>query len=140
MTASDVPRGTPSAVSVSAGAFEDPDTPEFGKALAWALTRSAASREATRLLGGDVRYVLTSGGDIAGIVNPPRPQSWYEVADRNASDPEEWRTGAERHGGTWWEDWASWSAERAGSLVSPPQTGSAEHPPLGEAPGEYVHS
>ena len=99
-----------------------------------------ASYEATHLLGGDVRYVLTSGGHIAGIVNPPRPKSWYEVADRNPSDADEWRTEAERHGGTWWEDWANWSAERAGSLVSPPETGSDQHPPLGDAPGEYVHS
>ena len=99
-----------------------------------------ASYEATHLLGGEVRYVLTSGGHIAGIVNPPRPKSWYEVAERNPSDAAEWRTEAERHGGTWWEDWADWSAERAGSLVSPPETGSDQHPPLGDAPGEYVHS
>ena len=26
------------------------------------------------LLGGEVRYVLSSGGRIAGIVNPPAPQ------------------------------------------------------------------
>ena len=50
-----------------------------------------ASYEATHLLGGEVRYVLTSGGHIAGIVNPPRPKSWYEVADRNPSDAAEWR-------------------------------------------------
>jgi len=98
------------------------------------------SYKATHLLGGELRYVLTSGGHIAGIVNPPGPKSWYEVAGHNPSDPEEWRTGAERQGGTWWEDWASRSAERAGSLVSPPQLGSAEHPPLDEAPGEYVRS
>jgi hypothetical protein len=35
---------------------------------------------------------------------------------------------------------ANWSAERAGSLVATPQMGSAEHPPLGDAPGESVHS
>src|ERR1022692_1422496 len=28
------------------------------------------------LLGGDVRYVLSSGGHIAGIVNPPGPRAW----------------------------------------------------------------
>ena len=32
-----------------------------------------ASYQATRLLGGDIRYVLSSGGHVAGIVNPPGP-------------------------------------------------------------------
>ena len=32
------------------------------------------------LMGGDVRYVLSSGGHIAGIVNPPGPKAWYEEA------------------------------------------------------------
>ena len=33
------------------------------------------------LMGGKVRYVLSSGGHIAGIVNPPGPKAWYEAAD-----------------------------------------------------------
>lgn len=32
-----------------------------------------SSCKATGLLGGSVRYVLSSGGHIAGIVNPPSP-------------------------------------------------------------------
>ena len=39
-----------------------------------------ASYKTTRLMGGDVRYVLSSGGHIAGIVNPPGPKAWYEEA------------------------------------------------------------
>ena len=42
-----------------------------------------ASYQATKLLGGDVRYVLSSGGHVAGIVNPPGPKAWYEAADSN---------------------------------------------------------
>ena len=37
------------------------------------------------LLGGNVRYVLSSGGHIAGIVNPPGPKAWYEAADYTGS-------------------------------------------------------
>ncbi len=37
-----------------------------------------ASYQTTGLLGGDVRYVLSSGGHIAGIVNPPGPKARYE--------------------------------------------------------------
>ena len=97
-----------------------------------------ASYKATHLLAGDARYVLTSGGHIAGIVNPPTPKAWYEVAESNPAGADAWREQATRHGGSWWEDWASWGAERAGSLGPPPSMGSERHPAVGDAPGEYV--
>jgi polyhydroxyalkanoate synthase subunit PhaC len=96
------------------------------------------SYQATRLLGGDVRYVLSSGGHIAGIVNPPSPKAWYETADSYPADPQQWRSGAKRTSASWWQDWAEWGAERAGPLGPPPPMGNAQYPPIGEAPGEYV--
>ena len=56
-----------------------------------------ASYQATSLLGGDVRYVLSSGGHVAGIVNPPGPKAWYETADSNPADGHSWRAAAARH-------------------------------------------
>jgi polyhydroxyalkanoate synthase len=97
-----------------------------------------SSYKATGLLGGSVRYVLSSGGHIAGIVNPPSPKSWYETAGTNPPDPAQWRAGAQRHAGSWWEDWAAWAGTRAGDLVAPPPMGSARYPALGPAPGNYV--
>jgi polyhydroxyalkanoate synthase subunit PhaC len=97
-----------------------------------------ASYQATRLLGGNVRYVLSSGGHIAGIVNPPGPKAWHETADSCPADALRWRAGAVRAGGSWWQDWAQWAARRAGRLVPPPQMGSQRFPPLRAAPGEYV--
>ncbi len=97
------------------------------------------SYQATHLLAGDVRYLLSSGGHIAGIVNPPNPKAWYEIAEANPADAEQWRASATRHSGSWWEDWAQWGAERAGPLGPPPPLGSARYPALGEAPGTYVH-
>ena len=47
----------------------------------------ASSYEATRLLGGTVRYVLSNGGHVAGIVNPPGPKSWYTVSSSPAAYP-----------------------------------------------------
>jgi polyhydroxyalkanoate synthase len=101
-----------------------------------------ASYKATGLLAGNVRYVLSSGGHIAGIVNPPGPKAWYEAARAKAVNPAtapQWREGAERHGGSWWEDWASWAGRRAGRRVDPPPMGSGRYPVLGDAPGSYVH-
>jgi polyhydroxyalkanoate synthase len=87
---------------------------------------------------GNTRFVLSSGGHIAGIVNPPSPKAWFETADDYPPTEQEWRAAAQRHAGSWWEDWASWGAQRTGELVTPPPMGSTEHPVLGDGPGEYV--
>jgi polyhydroxyalkanoate synthase subunit PhaC len=93
---------------------------------------------ATALLGGSVRYVLSSGGHIAGIVNPPSAKAWYQTSEQYPEQADQWRAGAARQPGSWWEDWAAWSDARAGHLVAPPATGSDRFPPLGDAPGTYV--
>ena len=49
-----------------------------------------------------------------------------------------WRKAAERHDGSWWEDWTRWADGRAGRLAAPPPMGSDRYPALGAAPGEYV--
>jgi len=98
-----------------------------------------ASYKTCGLLGGIVRYVLSSGGHIAGIVNPPGPKARYETNDRTPADAEEWRAAAGQHDGSWWEDWARWAGERAGARVKPPAMGSSQYPPARDAPGEYVH-
>jgi polyhydroxyalkanoate synthase len=97
------------------------------------------SYKATRMLGGTVRYVLSSGGHIAGIVNPPSPKSWYEAAGQAFATAADWRDAAIRHGGSWWEDWAVWAAERAGAAGPAPPMGSDRYPVLGDAPGTYIH-
>jgi polyhydroxyalkanoate synthase len=38
-----------------------------------------AAYAATRLLGGPVRFVVSNGGHIAAMVNPPSPKAWYLV-------------------------------------------------------------
>jgi hypothetical protein len=47
----------------------------------------ASSYRATGLLGGDVKYVLSNGGHIAGIVNPPSARAWYQAIDGDAASP-----------------------------------------------------
>jgi polyhydroxyalkanoate synthase len=99
-----------------------------------------ASYKTTGLMGGDVRYVLSSGGHIAGIVNPPGPKAWYEVARTpNPATAPRWREAAERHSGSWWEDWARWAGRRAGHRVEPPAMGSDRYPAIADAPGSYIH-
>jgi polyhydroxyalkanoate synthase len=90
------------------------------------------------LMGGQVRYVLSSGGHIAGIVNPPGPKAWHEAADCSGGDAEAWRASNSKQSGSWWEDWTTWSESRAGTLIKPPHMGSRQHPAVADAPGEYV--
>jgi polyhydroxyalkanoate synthase len=99
-----------------------------------------ASYKTTGLLGGNVRYVLSSGGHIAGIVNPPGPKAWYEVAKPpNPAAAAQWREAAVHHSGSWWDDWASWAGRRAGRRTAPPPMGSDRYPALADAPGSYIH-
>jgi polyhydroxyalkanoate synthase len=102
-----------------------------------------SSYKTTGLVSGPVRFVLSSGGHIAGIVNPPAPKAWYQVAPTDDALPAraaDWRAGAERRVGSWWEDWARWSAEHSGPMQDPPPLGSERHPVLGDGPGTYVRT
>jgi polyhydroxyalkanoate synthase len=86
------------------------------------------------LVGGDVRYRLSSGGHIAGLVNPPgAAKARFWAGDRHPEDADAWLAGAEQRAGSWWEDWAAWAEARSGDLVAPP--GLPEGAP---APGSYV--
>jgi polyhydroxyalkanoate synthase subunit PhaC len=93
----------------------------------------------TQLVGGAARFVLSSSGHIAGIVNPPGPKGRHWTNDETPSDPQDWLEGAVERRGSWWDDWTAWIAARAGGRREPPPTGTAEYPPLGDAPGDYVH-
>lgn len=93
-----------------------------------------------RLTKGEVRFVLSNSGHIAGVVNPPNPKSrFYASADGDLpADVEIWRQRAREHRSSWWEDWVPWMAERSGDQRTPPQFGSDTYPVLEEAPGTYV--
>jgi polyhydroxyalkanoate synthase subunit PhaC len=93
------------------------------------------------LPGGDVRFVLSNSGHIAGIVNPPSPKSIHYVVEGDQPLPEtsdEWLAAATMHPVTWWEDWAKWIGERAGRMRKPPRMGSRKYRPITDAPGTYV--
>jgi polyhydroxyalkanoate synthase len=92
----------------------------------------------SRLLGGDVRFVLSSSGHIAGIVNPPGGRRIYRTNDATPAVAVEWLGGATSHDGSWWEDWAAWMKARGGRRGKPPTIGNDEYPVLCDAPGEYV--
>ena len=95
----------------------------------------------TQLLGGNSRFVLSTSGHIAGIVNPPGPRPKYWTNDEHPADPQEWLAGAQLQDGTWWDDWTIWIAKQGGPMVAAPRRlGSDEHPAIEPAPGSYVRT
>jgi polyhydroxyalkanoate synthase len=94
-----------------------------------------------RMLGGYTRFVLSTSGHIAAIVNPTgNPKASYRVAEEGEhGDADAWLATAEKRPGSWWEDWNAWLAERSGPMREAPQrVGSREFRPKGRAPGTYV--
>ena len=50
-----------------------------------------------------------------------------------------WLEHASKEPGSWWPHWLSWAQNRSGEKrPAPAKLGTAEIPPLGEAPGQYV--
>ena len=93
-----------------------------------------------RLFGAKPRFVLSTSGHIAALVNPPgNPKSTYQVAEECPEDPEQWLAAATTSKGSWWPDFTAWATARAGATQdAPAELGSAAHPPIVKAPGTYV--
>jgi polyhydroxyalkanoate synthase len=92
-----------------------------------------------RLLGGDVRFHLTSGGHVAGVVNPPHPKASHWTGAPLPDDPARWLDGARLRKESWWLPWITWLSERAGARAAPPSMGNDRYPAGDPAPGTYVH-
>ena len=95
----------------------------------------------TQLLGGSKRFVLSTSGHIAAMVNPPgNEKARYQVAKDCPEDSREWLRRAESCRGSWWPDYAAWLAERCGEEVAAPdELGGGRLAPLNDAPGTYVY-
>ena len=75
-----------------------------------------ACYRSARLLGiKNLRFVLSSSGHIASLVNPPgNPRASYRLGGVDEPDPEFWVESAEQHSDSWWPDFVSWLGERSG--------------------------
>jgi polyhydroxyalkanoate synthase len=92
----------------------------------------------SRLFPGNVRFVLTSSGHVAGVVNPPGGKRTYRTDGGDTADSDEWFERASVHRGTWWSDWARWMRPHSGRRGAAPSMGNDDYPPLCPAPGKYV--
>ena len=94
-----------------------------------------------QLLGGDTRFVLSTSGHIAALVNPPtNPKATFQTNKDTTVDAQRWLQSARTQQGSWWPDFAAWLAERSGApKAAPTELGGGGLRPLAEAPGTYVY-
>ena len=98
-----------------------------------------ACYRSTQLLGGTSRFILSTSGHIASLVNPPgNPKSTFQVAADTPADPQEWLQKADTVSGSWWPDFTAWLGERCGEEIPAPAQLGGKLPVLAEAPGTYV--
>ena len=92
-----------------------------------------------QFFGGEMSYVLSGSGHIAGVVNPPHKRKYqYWTGPAPKGKLEDWLPQAVEHPGSWWPNWLEWYKLQA------PETAAARDPlkgklsPLCDAPGTYV--
>jgi polyhydroxyalkanoate synthase len=96
--------------------------------------------QGSKYFGGEVKYVVSGSGHIAGVVNPPakkKYQYWTGPRPRNA-DVEGWLAKARENPGSWWPDWLLWITRQSPTEVPARVPGDGALKPIEDAPGSYV--
>ena len=104
------------------------------------LTPWQSCYRSTQLLGGRSRFILSTSGHIAALINPPgNPKASYQTSGHTPADPRQWLEAAETQQGSWWPDLVAWLGERCGpQKPAPKRLGGRGLQPLVDAPGTYV--
>ncbi|MCH8499551.1 MAG: class I poly(R)-hydroxyalkanoic acid synthase [Marinobacter sp.] len=103
------------------------------------IAKWKATYQGAQALGGQRQFVLSGSGHIAGVINPPSKEKYgFWTHDGMPEHPDNWLEAASQHPGSWWPHWLNWIAAYAGEQVGARPPGSAELPPIEDAPGSYV--
>lgn len=98
-----------------------------------------------RMKSANKRFILSTSGHVAGVVNPPTPAGKPVKKSLLAGPPstasaEAWKATATTVPDSWWPDYAVWLAPLSGdNLPAPAKAGNASYKPLEPAPGRYVN-
>ncbi len=91
--------------------------------------------------GGEVEYVVSGSGHIAGVVNPPaggKYQFWTDGPPEGAF--EDWMKNATETPGSWWPHWHAWIEKHHGKRVPARKPGGENINPIEDAPGSFVRT
>ena len=76
----------------------------------------------TQLFGGDSTFVLSGGGHIQHLVNPPgNPKAHFRTGPVAGHDADAWLAGSAQQAGSWWPHWANWAIARSGEEQPAPE-------------------
>ena len=94
---------------------------------------------ATQIYKGDVNFVLSGSGHIAGAMNSPSKQKYgFWTNEKLPASPDAWLAGAKENPGSWWPHWEAWQKKFSGSKVPARPPGGGKLKPIEDAPGSYV--
>ena len=84
----------------------------------------------TQLLGGDTRFVLSTSGHIAALVNPPgNPKASFQTNKDNPADPQQWLAGRrDRSRAAGGPTASAWLGERCGAEQPAPDRARRRRP------------
>jgi polyhydroxyalkanoate synthase len=93
----------------------------------------------SKLFGGEVKYVVSGSGHIAGVVNhPDRNKYQYWTSGAVEGEFEDWLEHAQETPGSWWPNWHDWIEAHDEKKAKPRKPGGDQLNPIEEAPGSYV--
>ena len=93
----------------------------------------------SQFFGGDVEFVLSGSGHIAGVINPPsRNKYQFWTGGKPKGQYEDWFAKAKETGGSWWPHWHAWIEAHGDERTKARKVGNTKYPPREDAPGSYV--
>ncbi|MEZ5841690.1 MAG: class I poly(R)-hydroxyalkanoic acid synthase [Hyphomicrobiales bacterium] len=89
--------------------------------------------------GGEVEFVVSGSGHIAGVVNPPAKMKYqYWTNGPVQGTYENWLGTATEHAGSWWPHWQEWILAHDATMVNARKVGNSRTPAIEDAPGSFV--
>lgn len=89
----------------------------------------------TKLFSGPTKFVVGGSGHVAGVVNHINSGKYgYWTNSKLYDSADEWMKTAQKHAGSWWEEWQNWIDEFSGKMVKARDIKKW----IEDAPGSYV--
>jgi polyhydroxyalkanoate synthase len=83
------------------------------------------------------KFILSTSGHVASVINHPSRQKYhYWTSDSLPEEPDDWLKNAQKHEGSWWNEWRQWLDVYGGGTI--PAQAVPQERILEDAPGTYA--